>query len=56
MGNFGFLAGMGAAKKASASTLGKSADRRRHVIAIVIAIPLALLIGAGLILLLSTGH
>ena len=56
MGNFGFLTGIGAAQRAAAkSTDGKSTDRRHHVFSIVVGILLALLMVAGLIIVLSIG-
>jgi hypothetical protein len=66
MANFGFLTGIGAAKKAAAkstdgkSTDGKSTDgtstgRRHHVVSIVAGILLALLIAVALIILFSIG-
>jgi hypothetical protein len=58
MGNFGFWTGIGAAQKTAAkSTAAKSADgkstgRRHQVMSIVVGILLAVLIAAGLIVLL----
>ena len=52
MGNFGFWTGIGAGQKAAAkSTVGKYTNRQRHAISIIGGILLALLIGAGLLIL-----
>jgi hypothetical protein len=56
MGNFGFWTGIGAAQVAAKRTDRKSTDRRHRVISIIVGILLALLIAAGLLLLLSTHH
>ena len=54
---FGFLTGIGAAQKAATkSTDGKSTGRRHHVISIISGFLLALLIAAGLLMLLVTAN
>ena len=56
MGNFGFWMGIGAAQAAANRSDGKPSDRRHRVFSIIFGILLALLIAAGLLLLLSTNH
>jgi hypothetical protein len=62
MGNFGFWAGIGAAQKAAVkpsdgkSADSKSTDRRHYIISIVVGILLALLIAAGLLILLVSSY
>ena len=57
MGNFGFLAELGAARKAATkSTDGNSTDRRHHAISIIAGILLALLIAVGLFILFVTAN
>ena len=54
---FGFWAGIGAAQKsATKSTDGKPTGRRHHAVSIISGLLLALLIAAGLFMLLATAY
>jgi hypothetical protein len=57
MANFGFWMGIGAAQKVAGTSFdGKSTNRRRRAISAVVGILIALLIAAGLIVLLGTAN